>query len=60
MKERQYHKALRLLTALTHNAVEFRDLLKEANEPLTKEEQDMLQLALIKFIAIVKEFKNEK
>lgn len=57
MKERQYDKAMRLITEASKNIAELGDLLKAPKEEtLTEEEQKNLQLGLLKLIVVVKEF----
>lgn len=58
MEERQYDKALRLITETAKNIADLSDLLKAPQEEnLTEEEQKNLQLGLLKLIVVVKEFK---
>ena len=58
MEERQYDKAMRLITEASKNIAELGDLLKAPKEEnLTEEEQKNLQLRLLKLIIVVKEFK---
>lgn len=61
MDERQYDKAIRLMTEATKSIAELGDLLKSPlKEKLTEDEQKKLQLGLLKLIVVVKEFgKNE-
>lgn len=57
MEERQYDKAMRLMTEASKNIAELGDLLKAPNEEsLTAEEQKNLQLGLLKLVVVVKEF----
>ena len=58
MEERQYDKAMRLITEASESIAELGDLLKAPKEEnLTEEEQKNLQLGLLKLIVVVKEFK---
>lgn len=58
MEERQYDKAMRLITEASKSIAELGDLLKAPKEEnLTEEEQKNLQLGLLKLIVVVKEFK---
>ena len=58
MEERQYDKAMRLITEASKSNAELGDLLKAPKEEnLTEEEQKNLQLGLLKLIVVVKEFK---
>ena len=58
MEERQYDKAMRLITEASKSIAELGDLLKAPEEEnLTEEEQKNLQLGLLKLIVVVKEFK---
>lgn len=57
MEERQYDKAMRLLTESAKNIADLGDLLKSASEEnLTDQERESLQLALLKLVVVVKEF----
>lgn len=57
MEERQYDKAMKLLRETAKNIADLNDLLKAPNkDTLTKEEQESLQLGLLKLIVAVKEF----
>lgn len=57
MEERQYDKAMRLITEASKNIAELGDLLKSPKEEnLTEEEQKSLQLSLLKLVVVVKEF----
>ena len=57
MEERQYDKAMRLITEASKSIAELGDLLKAPKEEnLTEEEQKNLQLGLLKLIVVVKEF----
>lgn len=57
MEERQYDKAMRLITDTSKNIADLGDLFKSpSQEKLTEEEQKKLQLALLKLIVVVKEF----
>ena len=59
MEERQYDKAMRLITEASKSIAELGDLLKAPKEEnLTEEEQKNLQLGLLKLIVVVKEFKS--
>lgn len=59
--ERKYDRALRLLTIMTENASELREIFSSDNdEILTKEEQDKLQVALLKFVAATRSLTNGK
>ena len=58
MEERQYDKAMRLITEASKSIAELGDLLKAPKEEnLTEEEQKNLQLGHLKLIVVVKEFK---
>ena len=58
MEERQYDKAMRLITEASKSIAELGDLLKAPKEEnLTEEEQKNSQLGLLKLIVVVKEFK---
>lgn len=55
--ERQYDKALRLITEVSKGLADLNDLFRsKSEEQITEEEQKNLQLALIKLTLIVKEF----
>lgn len=55
--ERQYNKAIRLITEASKNIADLGDLLKSPMvETLTPDEQKTLQLALLKLLVVVKEF----
>jgi hypothetical protein len=55
--ERQYNKAMRLITEASKNIADLGDLLKSPMvETLTSDEQKNLQLALLKLVVVVKEF----
>lgn len=57
MEERQYDKAMRLITTASKNIADLGDLLKSpSKEVLTEEEQKNLQLSLLKLAVVVKEF----
>lgn len=57
MEERQYDRAMKLLRETTKNIADLNDVLKAPNkDTLTKEEQESLQLGLLKLIVAVKEF----
>ena len=57
MKERQYDKAMKLVTETAKNIAELNDLLREPQEEtLTPEERKNLQLGLLKLTVVVKEF----
>ena len=57
MEERQYDKALRLLTEASKSIAELGDVFNSpANETLTEEEQKNLQLGLLKLVVVIKEF----
>ena len=57
MEERQYDKAMRLLTESAKNIADLGDLLKSTSEEnLTDQERESLQLALLKLVVVVKEF----
>jgi hypothetical protein len=57
MEERQYDRAMKLLRETAKNIADLNDLLKAPNkDTLTKEEQESLQLGLLKLIVAVKEF----
>jgi hypothetical protein len=57
MEERQYDKAMRLITDASKNIADLGDLLKSPRaEELTEEEQKNLQLALLKLVVVVKAF----
>ena len=59
--ERKYDKALRLLKEMTENAFALKEIFgSENNEELTKEEQDNLQLALLKFVVATRSLTNER
>ena len=59
--ERNYDKALRLLTEMTKNATELKELFSsDCDEELTKEEQDKLQVAMLKFVAATRGITNER
>ena len=60
MKERQYDKAMRLITEVSKGLAELGDLFKAPKEEeLTEEEQKNLQLGLLKLIVVVKEFNTK-
>lgn len=55
--ERQYDKAMRLITETSKNIADLGDLFKSPiEENLTVEEQKSLQLALLKLVVVIKEF----
>ena len=55
--ERQYDKALRLITEVSKGLADLNDLFRsECEEQITEEEQRNLQLALIKLTLVIKEF----
>lgn len=55
--ERQFDKALRLMTDAAKNIADLNDLFKsQPDEQLTEDEQKQLQLALIKLTVVIKEF----
>lgn len=57
MEERQYDKAMRLMTEASKSIADLGDVLKSpAQEKLTEEEQKNLQLGLLKLVVVVKEF----
>lgn len=57
MEEKRYDKAMRLITEASHNIADLNDVLKApAKDPMTEEEQENLQLALLKLVVVVKEF----
>lgn len=57
MEERQYDKAMRLLTESAKNIADLGDLLKSVSEEnLTETEQKNLQIAFLKLAVILTEF----
>jgi hypothetical protein len=57
MEERQFDKAMRLITDASKNIADLGDLLKSpAKEELSDDEQTKLQVALLKLVVVVKEF----
>ena len=59
--ERKYDEVLRLLKEMTDDAYALKEIFSSENdEKLTKEEQDKLQLALLKFVAATRSMTNER
>ncbi len=57
MEEKQYDKAIQLMTEAAKNIADLNDLLKSPKQnDLTEEEQKSLQLALLKLVVVIKEF----
>jgi hypothetical protein len=57
MEERQYDKAMRLITETAKNIADLNDLLKSSSQDdLSEEERKNLQLGLLKLVVVVKEF----
>jgi hypothetical protein len=58
-EERQYDKAMRLITDTAKNIAELNDVLKSPTQgDLSEEEQKNLQLALLKLVVVIKEFRK--
>ncbi|MBR5199806.1 MAG: hypothetical protein IKW20_08305 [Bacteroidales bacterium] len=58
-EERQYDKAIRLITDTAKNIAELNDVLKSPTQgDLSEEEQKNLQLALLKLVVVIKEFRK--
>ena len=56
-EERQYDRAMRLMTETAKNIADLNDLLKSPMQnELSEEEQKNLQFSLLKLIVVVKEF----
>lgn len=57
MEERQYDKAMRLMTETAKNIADLNDLLKSSTtDDLSEEERKNLRLGLLKLVVVVKEF----
>lgn len=57
MENKQYDKALKLITETTKNIGDLNDLLKSPiRDKLTEDEQKNLRLSLLKLSVIIKEF----
>lgn len=57
MEEKQYDKAMRLITDASKNIADLNDLFKSPlAEELSEQEKKNMQLALLKLVVVVKAF----